>query len=287
MIHLLLASLLWAFSFGLIKGRLAGLDPVLISLIRLALAALSFAPILFRNQLSRSRVLPVLALGALQFGVMYVLYIASFQYLPAWMVALFTVMTPLYVLLLAGIRERKLALRYLAAVALAIAGGAVVLARGLPAGASWQGIALLQGANLSFAAGQVMYPDLKRRCGANDGPMMAWMYLGAVLVPAGFLLVKGGVQGELPAKGQLAVLLYLGLVPTALGFYLWNKGATRVRPAFLASINNLKIPLAVLVSWIVFAEKTDFPRALLGLALVVAALFIAGWRDSNKNHEAD
>ena len=282
MIHLLLASLLWAFSFGLIKGRLAGLDPVIVSLIRLALASLAFAPFLFRHQLQRSGVIPAMLLGALQFGLMYVLYIASFSYLPAWMVALFTVMTPLYVLLLAGIRDRKLPVRYLAAVVLAVAGGAVVLARGLPEGAGWQGIALLQGANLCFAAGQVFYPDLKRRYGAADGPLLAWMYLGAVMVPAVVLAFKGGVKGEMPRGNQLVVLLYLGLVPTALGFYLWNKGAALVRPAFLASINNLKVPLAVLVSWIVFAEKTDFPRALLGLALVVAALFIAGPGESEK-----
>ena len=39
MIHLLAASLLWAFSFGLIKGQLAGLDPVAVSCGRLLLAA--------------------------------------------------------------------------------------------------------------------------------------------------------------------------------------------------------------------------------------------------------
>lgn len=282
MIHLLLASLLWAFSFGLIKGRLAGLDPVIVSLIRLALASLAFAPFLFRHQIQRPGVIPAMLLGALQFGLMYVLYIASYAYLPAWMVALFTVMTPLYVLLLAGLRDRKLPMRYLAAVLLAVAGGAVVLAKGLPGGAGWQGIVLLQGANLCFAAGQVFYPDLKRRYGTDDRPLLAWMYLGAVLVPAAVLAMQGGVKGEMPRGNQLVVLLYLGIVPTALGFYLWNKGAALVRPAFLASINNLKVPLAVLVSWIVFAEKTDFPRAMLGLALVVAALFIAGPGKSEK-----
>ena len=44
----------------------------------------------------------------------------------------------------------------------------------------------------------------------------------------------------------LPVLLYLGLVPTAVGFWLWNKGAARTSAARLAVANNLKVPLAVL-----------------------------------------
>jgi drug/metabolite transporter (DMT)-like permease len=36
---LLIVSLIWAFSFGLIKGRLAGLDPTAVAVLRLALAA--------------------------------------------------------------------------------------------------------------------------------------------------------------------------------------------------------------------------------------------------------
>ena len=276
MLHLLLASLLWAFSFGLIKGQLAGIDPVLVAFIRLGLASTAFAPFLFRRRLPRSQLMAAMGLGALQFGLMYVLYIASYKYLPAWMVALFTVTTPLYVVLLAGFRDKRLPLRYLAAVGLAVAGAVVVVAKGLPTGAGWAGILLLQGANLCFAGGQVFYPDLKRHCGAPDGPLLAWMYLGSVVVTGLALGLRGGARGPLPQGEQWLVLLYLGLLPTALGFYLWNRGAGRVQPGFLAGINNLKVPLAVFVSWTVFGEAADYWRVLAGLALVVGALFMAG-----------
>ena len=58
MIWLLSASLLWAFSFGLIKGQLAGIDPVVVSAGRLLLAAVIFAPALARVRLARAVWLP-------------------------------------------------------------------------------------------------------------------------------------------------------------------------------------------------------------------------------------
>jgi hypothetical protein len=49
-------------------------------------------------------------LGAIQFGLMYVAYIASYQYLSGYLVAVFTIFTPLYVLFLMRIVVECLAL---------------------------------------------------------------------------------------------------------------------------------------------------------------------------------
>ena len=51
MLLLLLASLVWAFSFGLIKDQLAGLDPTAVAVLRLLCALLVFLPFLRRRQL--------------------------------------------------------------------------------------------------------------------------------------------------------------------------------------------------------------------------------------------
>ena len=110
MSFLLAASLLWAFSFGLIKGQLTGFDPVLVATGRLFLATLIFLPVILRTGLNRNLVRRSMALGAVQFGLMYMLYIASFAWLPAWMVALFTIFTPLYVVLIADFDRRRVCL---------------------------------------------------------------------------------------------------------------------------------------------------------------------------------
>ncbi len=277
MIQLLAASVLWAFSFGLIKGYLVGLDPVLVAAGRLVLAAAVFTPFLDRARVRGRNVPLVLGLGGLQFGVMYVLYIMSYRWLSAWLVALLTIFTPLYVVILADFRARSFIPRHLLAAVLAVAGAAVVLMRdGVLAEGDWRGVLLLQGANLCFAVGQVYYPDLKRRVGAGDSGMMAWMYQGAVLVTlAAALAVRPGFGGWTP--GAVGVLLYLGLVPTAVGFYLWNKGTVTVGHGSLAVANNLKIPLAVLVSWLVFGETAPYGRALAGMALLAAGLWVSGY----------
>lgn len=45
MIYLWIVSLVWAFSFGMIKGQLAGLDATLVAAIRLLLATITFYPL--------------------------------------------------------------------------------------------------------------------------------------------------------------------------------------------------------------------------------------------------
>ncbi|MCK9996447.1 MAG: EamA family transporter [Candidatus Krumholzibacteria bacterium] len=278
MIHLLAASLLWAFSFGLIKGQLAGLDPVAVSCGRLLLAAVAFSPLVLKSTLSRRTVYSAMGLGMLQFGLMYVLYIASYRWLPAWMVALFTIFTPLYVVLFSDLLERRFRPRHLACAVLAVVGAGVVVATAMPAEADWRGIVLLQGANLCFATGQVYFVRLKRRAAVGEAALLGWMYVGAALLTLAAVLV-GMIGGGQPLAGWTGrawwVLLYLGLLPTALGFYLWNKGATRVGAGLLAAANNLKVPLAVLVSWLVFGEDAAYGRVVLGLAVILGALFMA------------
>lgn len=274
MVYLIIASLVWAFSFGLIKGFLVGFDPLLVASGRLILASLVFMPFLGRARLRGSHLLLVLGLGALQFGLMYVLYIMSFRWLPAWLVALMTIFTPLYVVGIHDLRSRRFHRLHVLAALIAVLGAGVVLLRGLPKGADWQGIVLLQGANLCFAAGQVYYPTLKKRIAGHDLGMMAWMYQGAALFVLVITLLAGpDISGW--TKKSVLVLLYLGLVPTALGFYLWNKGTVTVASGQLAVGNNLKVPLAVIVSWLFFQEPAPYLRALGGMALLVLGLWLA------------
>lgn len=284
--HLLAASLLWAPSFGLINRHLTDADPVAVACARLVLAAAAFAPLIVRHRLGPRVYGSALALGVLQFGLMYVLYIASFAWLDGWLVAVFTIFTPLYVSLISDVVERRYRPRHLLAAALAVAGAAVIVLKAMPEPPDWRGIALLQGANLCFAAGQVLFPRLRARAGGHEVVLVGWMYQGAALVVAVALGLRGG--DALAGWDTNAVLaaVYLGLVPTAAGFYLWNRGAARTGPGVLAGANNLKVPLAVFVSWAVFGEAADHVRASLGLVVIVIALFLAGKRAADPAGES-
>jgi len=284
MTWLLAASLLWAFSFGLIKGHLTDLDPWAVAAVRLGLAVLLFAPWIIR----RAPAVPLrhraLLLGAIQFGAMYAFYISSYQHLAAWQVALWTVFTPLYVVLLDEGRQRRLQISSLAAALLAMAGAMLVHGR-WPSGDTLVGILLVQGSNLCFAVGQLGYRPLSRAviglgrgARSREAGLLGWMYVGAaVLAVVGFVIFGDRTRLAFDVDA-VVVLLYLGFLPTAAGFWLWNTGAARTSATMLAVANNLKVPLAVLVSWLVFQESAPYLRALAGLVMMVAALIIAAPR---------
>jgi len=271
---LILASLLWAFSFGLIKDRLTGLDAGAVAAARLALAALAFAPWLLRGPRKGRDRAALLALGALQFGVMYVAYIRAYAYLPGHAVAVLTVGTPVFVALADGILARRLAPRVWAAAALAVLGALALSWRTLPAADLWRGALLVQAANLCFAVGQVVY---RRRAGGGaDAANLAWMYCGAALLAGLAAAARGAWSATGWDRGAVLAVLYLGLLPTGVGFWLWNRGAARAPVGVVAALNNLKIPLAVAAAWIVFGERADPLRLGVSLALVTGATLLAG-----------
>ncbi len=142
--------------------------------------------------------------------------------------------------------------------------------QGLPAGAQWRGVLLMQASNLCFAVGQVAFVPLRRRAGGHEAVLVAWMYQGAALLTLAAMAVRGGDVLRGWDGSAVLTVLYLGLVPTAAGFYLWNRGAARTGSGRLAAANNLKVPLAVLISWLVFGEAAAYVRALVGLAVVTA-----------------
>ncbi|MDG4870083.1 EamA family transporter, partial [Guyparkeria sp. 1SP6A2] len=89
-----------AFSFSLIGVYLAGqVDSYFAVLIRVALAMLVFLPFLRPGLLQSKQRLALMALGAIQLGVMYIFFYQSFLLLSVPEVLLFTIFTPVYIAL--------------------------------------------------------------------------------------------------------------------------------------------------------------------------------------------
>jgi drug/metabolite transporter (DMT)-like permease len=81
-----------------------------------------------------------------------------------------------------------------------------------------------------------------------------------------------------PTLRQMGVIGYLGVVATALGFFLWAQGSIEVNAGILAVFNNAKVPLGVACSLIVFGERADLGQLVLGFALLAAAVALAAVR---------
>ena len=273
MLLLSIVSLVWAYSFGLIGNRLAGLPPAWMAWIRLAISAAVFLPFV-RRVPARTAAALFLA-GAAQFGFMYLAYMTSFRYLQSHEVALFTVVTPLFVAGIDDLFGRRFRPWNLLAAALAVGGAALVKWRSVESAAPLQGILLVQISNLLFAAGQLAYRAVMARLDRPlaDHRVFFWLHFGgfAVLTPLA-LPVALSATPPAPTPEQWAILAYLGFVASGVCFFLWNRAARRVTTGQLAVMNNLKIPLGVAVSLYVFRETAGLPTLLAGSLLIAAAL---------------
>jgi drug/metabolite transporter (DMT)-like permease len=274
--YLIIVSLIWAFSPGLTKGLTAGLDPSFVAAARLGLALLVFLPFLRIKGMSASLSLKLAGIGAIQFGVMYLAYNASFRLLQAHEVALFTLTTPVLVTLLADILDRRFRARALAAALLAVGGTVVLVFTGKELRPTVTGLLLVQLSNLAFAFGQIAYKRLREQHpGLRDGDVFGLLYAGAFALTLPVALGRMDFSTFALTSTQTTTLLYLGTVASGLGFFLWNIGATKVGTGALAVMNNAKIPLMVACSLIFFGEYADVPRLAISLVLLTTAVWFA------------
>lgn len=283
---LIIVSIIWAFSFGLIKDRLSGLDPNAVSAVRLGLSLLVFLPWLRPRAVNAATAGWLMAIGAIQFGVMYALYLHSFHYLKAHEVALFTIFTPLYVTLLDTALSGRLRWRHVLAAGLSVLAAGVLVWNKLASADFMHGFLLMQGSNLCFAAGQIAYKRTRPAIGnsSGDAGLFGWLYLGAAMVGLLSCVHIGGDTGWFdpigawhdfnPTGDQWLVLLYLGVLSSGLCFFLWNLGAVRVNAGTLAVINNLKIPLAVACALLFFGEQANLTKLVISLVLMGTALWL-------------
>lgn len=271
--YLVAVSILWAFSFAIIGATLKSLDSTFVATVRLALAWLCFLPCFRLRNLKLSELITLAGIGAVQFGVMYVCYIRAFAHLPSHLVALFSVLTPLYIALAYDVIARRWQWRLLGCAALSII-GAVFIKYTQPTGDYWIGFILMQASNVAFGLGQIAYREWrKRHADVSDQSIMAALYAGgATLAGLGFL-AWGDATRIVPTAQQTLVLAYLGIVASGVGFFLWNKGATQTAPAALAASNNAVVPLAMFVSLFLFGESNDID-SLSVLKLVVGGSLI-------------
>ena len=275
--YLLFVTLIQAFSFSLIGEYLAGhVDSYFAVLVRVVLAGLVFIPLTRWRSVEPAFMRGMLVIGALQFGVTYVCLYLSFRVLTVPEVLLFTILTPLHVTLIEDALNRRFNPWALVAALVAVLGAAVIRYDRISPD-FLMGFLLLQLANFTYAAGQVMYKHLVARH-PSDLPhyrRFGYFYLGALLVvlPAFLMFGKSNFLPEAPL--QWAVLLFLGLVSTALGLYWWNKGACLVNGGTLAVMNNLHVPVGLLVNLLIWNQHEELGRLLLGGLVILAAVWIS------------
>ena len=281
MIYLAVVSIIWAFSFGLIGSSLAGLDSFLVATLRLGIASVAFLFMLRIKSIGLIDHARLVLMGAIQFGVMYGCYMKAFQYLPSHIVAIFSITTPVYVVLIHNVRQKSFSKKFILVALLSVVGAGIIKAQSVPSGDIWTGFSLMQVAGLSFAFGQVAYRDWKK---ANpqvmDRSVFGLLILGGFVSVGCFSFFLTDFSDLNISLEQWQSIVYLGIVASGLGFFLWNKGATKVNPGTLAAFNNAVVPLAVLCSLFVFREveslsSEDLLRLILGSSFILGAVVLS------------
>lgn len=285
MTYLLAVTLLWAFSFSLIGVYLAGqVDPWFSVLIRIILATLVFLPFTQFRGVDINLKLKLMAIGAVQLGLMYVFYYHSFIYLSVPEVLLFTILTPIYITLLNDLMDNHFNRKYFFSALLAVVGAFAIRFENINSNFVI-GLLLVQSANLCFATGQVTYTRLIKKLDAANSSesktkvenfkqhqLFGWFFIGASVV-AVLCYVLFGDSNKLPTTiTQWSVLIYLGIVASGIGYFIWNKGATLVDVGTLAVMNNLLIPAGITVNIVIWNKDADVMRLMFGGGVILLAL---------------
>ena len=272
---LIITTILWAFSFSLIGEYLAGsVDSYFSVLMRVGLAALVFLPFLRTRGQSLQTVLLYMLVGAMQLGIMYLFSFRAYIYLSVSEFLLFTVLTPLYITLIYDLlSRRRLRWGYLLSAALAVIGAAIIRYDKV-SDHFWTGLMFVQLANISFAIGIVGYKRLMETRPMPQRNAFAWIYMAAAVVAVAAWFMLGNPQKLPTTTVQWGILVWLGVVASGLGYFMWNYGATQVDAGTLGIMNNVHVPAGLLVNLAIWQQQPHWPSFLIGGAVILASLWV-------------
>ncbi len=277
MIYLTLCSLIWGFSYGLIKGNLTGISPDLVAWGRMVIPFICFIPFLKIKSLPLKDVLVFCFIGAIQYGIMYLCVIRSYQYLAAYQVVLFAACTPIYVTLINDAFSKKFTPFYLIMAGLSFIGASFLYYQNFSWNGIFKGFLLVQISDLCFAFGQVAYKKFKLdRPQYKDESIYALLFFGGSGITAISTTLFGGWGHlEILSLKQTVLLVYLGAISSGLCFFWWNRESLHISSGTLAVFNNLKIPVGVGLSILFFGEDANSLLVSLSLLFVGGALVLS------------
>ena len=272
----LVSVTLWGSSFVAIRAAGKAMSPGAIALGRLlvssvVLGAVALArrePLPSRRDLAR-----IGAYGILWLGVYSVALNEAERRIDAGTAAMLIGTGPLLIALLAGVFLREgFPRRLFVGCALAFAGSSVMGFATSQAGSrAASGIALCLLAALAYSVAVVVQKPVAARVSALQ---VTWLGCAAATVaclPFVPTLLRDGAKA-----GAIAIscTVYLGIVPTAIGFATWAFALRRTSAGRMGAMLYLVSPVAVLLGWAILGETPPW-LALAGGALCLAGVYLA------------
>lgn len=273
-----LLALLWGLNWPAVRIALGEIAPWTLRALGMGAAAL----LLFAIVLARGESLAVPRGQRLRLALAGLLSIAGFNVLVAFAqlsgttsrAAIVTFTMPVWAILLAWplLGERPDA-RRASALALGVAGLALLALPLLRAGDLPRGVLYSLAAGISWAAGTVLI----KRWPVHAAPMpsAAWQLLaGAAAASAGMLAFEGVPVPRMPGAAAALALAFHIVLAQALAYYVWFEVVARL-PAGVAALGTLLVPVVGVCGAMALLGERPSVFDLGGFALIIAAAALA------------
>jgi drug/metabolite transporter (DMT)-like permease len=277
LLALALTVLLWASAFPAIRVGLAGLGVGGLSLLRLAIASAALAvlaPIL-KVRRPAARDLPLIGLcGASGMSAYQLLLNRGVVLVPAGTASLLVAMAPVFsVLLAAAFLGERLRPRTVLGSAIAIAGAAMISIASGTTGVSLSALVVLAAALMQGVYHFASKPLLARYTGMEVACYTIWTGT-ALLLP----FAPDAIDRLAHAPGSaIGAAVYLGLLPSALGFVGWGYAVARFTVATSTAALYLVPPVTLVVAFVWLGEIPR-PVELLGGLISIAGVVLINSR---------
>jgi drug/metabolite transporter (DMT)-like permease len=278
---LIWVALVWAGAFSAIKALLDhGMPAEDVALLRYLVAAPGFVLVLWRAGglpgLTRGDALRLAAAGVLVVAGYHISLNVGTRFTTSGTAALVVALAPALTLVFAAaVGLERVGARRVAGLATAFAGVGVVVLLGSGGRLSFddaKGPLIVLGAPLAFALYNVLLKPLLHRYDLVALTAAASLLGILALVP----LARGSTLEEVKtiSPGDAALVLYLGVVCTFLGYIAWNIGLRGLGPTQAVSFAYAIPPLAVLIGALALDEPVTL-WLVAGGALIVAGVALA------------
>jgi drug/metabolite transporter (DMT)-like permease len=288
---LLLLGAIWGGSFFFARIAVAEIAPLVLVLLRVAIAAAALHLFLlvrgpsFRLALPRWRLL--VALGLANNVVPFSLIFLGQTALGAGVASVLNATTPFWTVIMANAAtsDEKLSWNKVAGVLFGIAGTAVMIGPGIVAGLggpAWAKLALI-GASISYALALMVARRLK---GLPASVMATAQLTVSTVVMIPVVCLAGGAGALLAVSAPVwAAVLGLALLSTAFAYLLYFTLVARAG-ATNASLVTLIVPVSAILLGAVFLGERLEPFELAGIALIAIGLLTIDGRLLPKRRRA-
>lgn len=279
-----LAALLWGSTYVVMRllYRSSDIDPLWLTFARFVIAGAVLAAVIWAR--GEQKQLAALARDPLPFFWLGLTGVAAMGMLGAVGSALTTAVNvsllmnanPIFVAALAPIIGERLTGTRVGGALVGLAGVIVVVLGNSGGGPSfagardvWGSLAAV-GAAISWALYTLLGKGIVRRYGG------LLTTTGAILWGTLLLTVVVGLA-PLPTRFPpyaVLLMLYLGLLPSALAFALWYRALALVDAGLLAPTQYLAPPATVLLAWFLLGERVDV-AFVVGLVLIFSGIGLA------------